>query len=374
LFYLRWNTAAVPSGGKDQKRVDPRRWGKKWISLIYWFDLYELGGLLSNSQSTTNITVILCAYTEQRWDELGAAIRSLQSQTLLPTEIILIIDHNPALYQRACREITGIQIAENQSARGLSGARNTGIALSQGPILAFMDEDASAEPNWLALIAQAYRDPHVLGAGGAILPQWTGPRPAWFPEEFNWVVGCTYKGLPETAAPVRNLIGCNMSFRREIFEAAGGFKTGMGRVGTLPVGCEETELCIRASRHFPHQDFIYIPDARVWHRVPPSRTALRYFLDRCFSEGLSKAQVAHFVGAERGLASERAYSLHTLPRGVFRGLRDFFLHGDLSGVGRAFAIFTGLGLTTAGYAAGTVMDRFRSTPARDQELSGEVEY
>jgi glucosyl-dolichyl phosphate glucuronosyltransferase len=301
------------------------------------------------------------------------AVDSLEKQTLLPEEIILVIDHNPALYELARQEFVGVSVVENQFTRGLSGARNTGILLAHGAILAFIDEDAIAEPTWLERLLRVYNDPNVMGAGGAILPYWTELQPAWFPEEFNWVIGCTYKGMPETVAPVRNLIGCNMSFRREVFDVAGGFRTGMGRIGILPLGCEETELCIRAGRFYPKKELLYLPGAMVRHRVPPSRARLGYFLDRCYSEGLSKAQVARFVGANRGLATERAYTLHTLPAGVLHGLRDLLAHRDLFGLGRALAIIAGLGFTTFGYILGHAAELLRRTPA-DGQLSGEADY
>ncbi len=302
------------------------------------------------------------------------AVDSLKSQTVLPQEIILVIDHNPALYERACREIVGVQVLENSFTRGLSGARNSGISHAHGAILAFMDEDAIAEPEWLERLLYVYSDPNVIGAGGAILPLWTGAQPVWFPEEFNWVIGCTYKGLPETVAPIRNLIGCNMSFRREIFDVAGGFRTGMGRIGVLPIGCEETELCIRAGRFYPNKELLYLPGAVVRHRVPPSRARLGYFIDRCYSEGLSKAQVARFVGAKRGLASERAYTLHTLPAAVVHGLGDLLLHRDLSGLGRALAVVAGLGFTTIGYILGEIAELLRRISPADRQLSGEANY
>src|SRR5439155_54307 len=83
-----------------------------------------------------------------------------------------------------------------------------------------------------------------------------GERPTWHPPEFGWVVGCSYRGLPVEPAPVRNLIGCNMSMRRELFDAVGGFTHGIGRIGTIPLGCEETEWCIRVRQRFPELEFL----------------------------------------------------------------------------------------------------------------------
>ncbi|MBI5566629.1 MAG: glycosyltransferase family 2 protein [Chloroflexi bacterium] len=298
------------------------------------------------------ISVIICAYTEDRWSELAAAVESVRQQTLPAHEIIVVIDHNPPLLARARNQLNEVVVIENRQPRGLSGARNSGGAIASGDIIAFMDEDATAAPDWLAQLIGPYADPDVLGVGGAIEPKWLNGRPNWFPAEFDWVVGCTYRGLPETLRRVRNLIGCNMSLRREVFQQIGGFRSGIGRVGTRPVGCEETELCIRLNQQQPHSVLLYEPRSRVCHRVPKSRSSWRYFSTRCYAEGLSKALVARFVGANDGLSSERTYAFQTLPRGVARGIFDVIQRGDWSGFARAAAITIGLLLTTAGYAMG----------------------
>jgi glycosyltransferase involved in cell wall biosynthesis/GT2 family glycosyltransferase len=300
---------------------------------------------------TCDVSVIICAYTEIRWNELCAAVESVRGQTCPPKEIILVIDHNPALCERARRQFLRETVIENQEGKGLSGARNSGIAIASGQVIAFMDEDAAAEPDWLERLLQGYSDPFVCGVGGAIQPHWLMQPPGWFPDEFNWVIGCTYKGMPEQPAPVRNLIGANMSFERKVFGAHGGFQSGLGRVGSLPMGCEETEFCIRVQQRRPGQKFLYEPDALVRHRVPGKRGTWRYFASRCFSEGISKAAVSRLVGGRDGLASERAYTWHTLPAGMLRGVLDG-LRGHAAGFGRAAAILGGLVITGMGYMWG----------------------
>jgi len=235
-------------------------------------------------------------------------------------------------------------VVENSESPGLGGARNSGLAAAEGEIVAYLDDDALASSGWLAHLAAAYADPVVAGAGGAIEPIWESQKPRWFPEEFAWVVGCTYRGLPESNARVRNLIGCNMSYRRELLSALDGFRLGYG--------CDETELCLRLTDRWPERVLLYVPAAAVRHRVPADRGRWRHFRSRCYFEGRSKAVVAWLAGAGKGLASERAYTLRTLPQGILRGLADTVLRRDPSGAGRSAAIAAGLAVTTAGYVSG----------------------
>jgi GT2 family glycosyltransferase len=305
------------------------------------------------SGAAPSVSVIVCAYTDRRWDELLAAVESVAAQTVAPLETIVVADHNPALLDRVRRRLPAVRALGNSAPRGLSGARNSGIAVARGEVIAFLDDDAVAEPDWLERLLAPYADPAVIGVGGAVEPLWERRRPRFMPDEFDWVVGCTYRGMPLGRGPVRNVIGANMSLRRSVFTAIGGFRTDVGRVGTRPLGCEETELCIRARRRLPGSEIIYEPRARVRHRVPRDRAAWRYFRARCWSEGLSKAAVARAAGRDDGLASERRYVTSTLPRGVVRGLGDAFT-GDAGGLARAGSIVAGLTITTAGYAAGTL--------------------
>lgn len=315
------------------------------------------------------ISVIICAYTENRWADLLAAVRSIQKQRTAPAEIIVVIDHNRTLWQRAVAALPDVQVIENRQQQGLSGARNSGVAVARGDIVAFMDEDAIAESTWLSYLAAAYQRPQVMGVGGAITATWELGRPGWFPSEFDWVVGCTYHGMPTTPMPVRNLIGCNMSFRRELFTTIGGFRQDIGRIGTRPVGCEETEFCIRAHQRWPGRTLLYQPLARVYHHVPAQRASWRYFYTRCYAEGLSKAQVTQSVGAQDGLADERRYTLRTLPQGALLGLRDGCWRGDVGGFGRLTAITTGLAVTTVGYVTGQTKRLFRKAQTTTSPLT-----
>ena len=319
----------------------------------------------SGAVPSPTISVVICTYTGGRWHQLLDAVESVAAQTRTPLDIVVVVDHDPLLLRRVASELPNVVGVENRGARGLSGARNSGIEVARGDVVAFLDDDAVAAPDWLEQLAQPYTDVLVLGVGGAIAPVWER-RPRWFPAEFEWVVGCSYRGMPVASGGVRNVIGANMSFRRFLLVELGGFQSGIGRIGTRPVGCEETEFCIRAGRAHPGGAIVYEPQARVRHHVPESRASWSYFVSRCYAEGLSKAQVVRSVGANRGLSTERSYALRALPSGVFIALGDAVTLRDPSGVLRSAAIVLGLMTATIGFAAG----RLKGILNRDRAPSG----
>lgn len=326
-----------------------------------------------------DFSVVICVYTEDRWEDILAAVDSVREQSRPALETLLVVDHNPALLARLDQEYEeyravghpgpAVRVLANTGPRGLSAGRNTGIAASRGSIVAFLDDDAVAERDWLRHMASGYADPLVMAVGGRTVPSWvSGRRPVWFPAEFDWVVGCAYKGLPHGRAPVRNVLGGNASYRRTAFDAVGGFATGIGRDGDKrPLGCEETEFCIRLTRARPEAVLLFDDRAVIHHKVPVDRERFRYFRDRAYAEGLSKAQVTRRVGMSRGLKSERHYTARVLPAGVARGLRDALL-GRRGGAGRAGAIVVGVAAATAGYVVGTFRARRDGSPYRVADL------
>jgi glucosyl-dolichyl phosphate glucuronosyltransferase len=301
----------------------------------------------------STLTVLICAYTLERWSDIEAAVDSLRRQTRHPDQVVLVVDHNEALFERARHAFPDVTCLPSAGPPGLSGARNTGVGVAHGDIVAFLDDDAVAEPDWAERLLAAYSDPNVLGVGGGVVPDWRAPRPGWMPEEFLWVIGCSYRGLPRGRAEIRNPIGANMSFRRDVFEAVGAFDPSVGRLGKDAGGCEETEFSVRARRHFAAGRIVVEPSAVCRHAVTPDRVTRQYFRRRCRAEGRSKAVVSALTRGDAALTTERLYVLRTLPAGVAGGLRDL-VRGDRAGGGRAWRIVEGVTLTAVSYLGARV--------------------
>lgn len=328
--------------------------------------------------SSRTTCVVICAYTFDRWDDLTAAVRSALDQDLRPDEVLVVIDHNDALLQRTAQEFSAdrrVRVRPNVGRQGLSGARNTAVQETDADIVVFLDDDATAQPGWLEALVAPYVDDRVVSVGGAAVPRFPADRgrPVTLPcapaegsrtarGELDWVVGCTYAGQPLSLAEVRNVMGCNMSFRRSVFDQVGGFSEDLGRVGTTPLGCEETELCIRAGLAQPTARILFEPKALVSHRVTEQRLTWGYLRHRSYAEGLSKAAVARMTRRDSALSTERSYVVSVLPRAVLRELGSAFKRKRTNrpGVLGAIAMVVALSATVAGYGWGTVALAVRS--------------
>jgi GT2 family glycosyltransferase len=264
------------------------------------------------------VSIVIPTHSEQRWNALVRTIASARSQTYAPAEIVVVVDHNPALYRRARRDLAGVTVLENLYAQGVSGNRNTGAFHTSTSLIAFLDDDTVACPEWLEYLVQAVAaDPAVVGAGGGIDPAWEGARPSWMPEEFLWAVGGSYAGMPTTTAPIRNVWSASMIVRRDTFLSVGGFRTGFGKLGNQNRP-EDTELCLRMSA-LAGGHWMYVPAAVIRHEVPANRSTFGFFLRRCYAEGRGKVAMAGLLDGSQSLGSERDY-LRSLPRAVLRNL------------------------------------------------------
>jgi glucosyl-dolichyl phosphate glucuronosyltransferase len=324
----------------------------------------------SSNPSETGVSVIICTHSERRWQYLIRAIQSVFDQSVQPKEIIVVVDHNDFLQKKVISTFPGIRCVSNPSIKGASGSKNTGVSTASAEIVFFLDDDAYADKDWIKELSAELNENSIMGAGGATLPDWTNTAPLWLPEEFYWVIGCTHKGMPEQRSFVRNLIACNMAVRKEVFQAIGGFRDGIGPNGTAALGCEETEFCIRANQHYSRQIWIHQPIAKAYHNVPPSRCTWRYFLKRCFGEGISKALIKRFVGSQAALSSELAYLIHDIPGGVFKAIGAFVSGKGFHHFQRAISILVGLSVTALGYIWGGI--RFSLNKPSAYASKGEV--
>jgi glucosyl-dolichyl phosphate glucuronosyltransferase len=296
-------------------------------------------------------SIVITCFTDKRWSQLAAAIDSALSQTLTAQEVIVVVDGNDDLLSRVKHRWPQIRVMANHFDRGASGARNTGAFQARSPVVAFLDDDAEADPKWLELLVQCFEDDSVVGVGGEVTAAWADRQPTWFPDEFAWVVGASYRGLHDDVAEVRNVWAENMAVRTERFLAVGGFRLGFGKVGTRS-SPEDTDLCIRMT--LGGGRWLYVPAAQVAHHVPAERSTFGFFLRRCFVEGVGKAALARLTSFE-SLSTERDYLRQVIPQAIYRDLREAVASRRLPPAARACAMVAGLTSAAVGYARGQLL-------------------
>lgn len=253
------------------------------------------------------VSVVVSTYTAERLHDVLRCLSSLKEQTVPPAEIILVLDPSDTLFRRYRSRVPSDIMVISSDKVGLSYARNVGIVKAEGEIVAFVDDDAMADKKWLENLVRLYSDPLVMGAGGSVVANWEVKQPKWFPEELNWIVGCSYKGLPTRRSAIRNPIGCNMSFRKKVFEKIGYFRLDIGRFGRKLLSKEETELSIRVLKGIPNSKIIYEPQAIVYHKVSRNRASLKYIWTRSFYEGVSNDMISLESKSVRVTSAEASY-------------------------------------------------------------------
>jgi GT2 family glycosyltransferase len=298
--------------------------------------------------------VVVCAATRDREPLLRACIRSLGEGTRTPDEILVVIDGNPGLEASVASWLPGAVRLLRSDGEGISASRNIGLSAARSEIVAFVDDDALVDSEWLSCVLEQFEaSEELLGVGGAVEPCWDGDR-RWLPDELLWVVGCTYAGHRRDSGPIRNPIGCNMAFRRRELTEAGGFAPDFGKRGAALTTCDETELGLRIERLYGPGRIRSAPAARVRHVIPGSRIGWKKLAVRCVSEGLAKRRLCHLYG-DSALSAERTYArelvTHAAPRLFVRGVvrRD---RRSLLGAG---AILLSLAVTAGAYAAGSLV-------------------
>ncbi len=317
------------------------------------------------------VSAVICAYTEERWPLLVRSVASVLQQERRPLEVIVCVDHNDALLERCRRQwahgpgdgpVPVVVIASKYDGHQGS-SRNSALEIADGDIVAFLDDDARAEPDWLARLLAPYEDARVVAVGGAPLPEFEGKRPGWFPFEFDWVFGCAYPGLAESRAIPARLIGATMSARHKALVSIGGFHRDHH---------EDLDMCHRLVHMYPAALIVYEPAALVRHHVPEARTTWSYFWRRCYFVNKWKVEAFHQMEEAASMSADIGFVSRALTRGVPRGLGQA-LRGDLWGAARAAAIVVGIALAGVGNLAGQgvlLLGRGRSRRrARDVEGS-----
>lgn len=254
--------------------------------------------------------------THNRSEQLIAALESVVRQDLPAGEWeCLVVDNNStddtaerfAAFAAAHPACDLRMVAESRP--GVSYARNRGMAETTTPCMVFIDDDERVNAGFL----RAYRDffaahPEAAVAGGRIVAEYPTGRPAWMSRYAEMPIanpmdyGAQVRPFPAGRVPG----GGNMAFRRSVAAAYGGFDPSLGRVDGQLIGGEENDFFERLLRG--GETIWYVPDAVMWHIIPPSKLTEAYFRRLCYNVGVSqrlRARIHRRVGKSRVLEAAK---------------------------------------------------------------------
>lgn len=237
-----------------------------------------------------NISVVVCTYTMDRYDDFAEAVESALRQTHDRIEVVLVSDGNEEVADRMSDDFghfDSVRVHCTDENRGISYARTRGAELATGELVAFLDDDAIATDDWIETLVETYESTDAYAVGGRLDPQWLAGQPSFLAEEFYWLIGCTERGFADHLEEVRNTYGSNIVFNREVFLDIGGYDEETGRKGDSHVQAHEAPACIRMREQYG-RGVVYNDEAVVYHKIFEYRTDFRWLVGRAFWQGYSK--------------------------------------------------------------------------------------
>jgi len=254
----------------------------------------------------SDVAVVVC--TRNRPVLLRRALASLAAQTLARNRYeIVVVDNGDGSGAVVAQEADAdliLRVAEP----GVSRTRNTGWRAATAPRLAFLDDDAEADPDWLELGLEILARSGATSTGGPILPLYDAQPPPWFRDEYELR---TWGDEERLLVPGESFSGSNLFLIREVLDAIGGFDDRLGmRADEIAVG--EEPLFFEQLWRRSDTCVIYSPRLIVRHRVPPLKTTVGYQLRRAAAAGEAWAMQSSSGRHDFGRATRDASAVPVL--------------------------------------------------------------
>ena len=240
-------------------------------------------------------SIVVCTYN--RCELLRELLLNLRDQSAdKDTYEIIVVDNNSTDATSLVAEEIGKEgkpevIYVKESRQGLSFARNAGAFRSNGEIIGYLDDDSTVDSNWVENLCKVYNDfPHAACVGGRIEPKWPVKRPEWLPKslERNYGVFDLGNDIKVVEYPA-NVLGGNISVRKEVFLRVDGFSVKLGRSIRDLLSNEEKDFCHRIQKS--DGIVMYTPHALVYHKVHPERLNEAFLLRRAYWQGVSNVRL-----------------------------------------------------------------------------------
>ena len=300
------------------------------------------------------VSVVIATHTLDRWELLVDAVTSALAQSQPPQEVIVAVDHNPELAEAARDRFADdpVTVVDSRYPGRSGSTKNSGLEVTKGDLVVFIDDDVSAPSDLLARLLHIYAtSPETQAIGVNAVPRFESERPRWLPYEFDWAFGCSYRGLPTRRGPMGRMIGSCMSARREALFAVAGFHADHH---------DDLDISHRIISRYGYDSLVFEPGIEVRHFVPDERVKFRYFAQRVFETNRDKVRVMRDLADGGNHRSDVSF----VARFLLRYLPGYLLSPRSGGWARAAAGLTAVALAALGNALGRLdLVLGRTTPA-----------
>lgn len=230
---------------------------------------------LSAMETGDPVTASVVVATYNRPGHVQTCLEHLRRQTVQPRETV-VVDASPGPETRdVVAGYPDVVYLRNERGRGSTAtSRAIGIAVCTGDVVAFIDDDAFADPTWLAELLTRYDDARVGAVGGLARNRRPGEENEGVDEIGRLLPDGRLTGNfaadPGHDVDVDHLLGANMSVRRSVVRELGGIHDH------YPGTClrEETDIVLRIGK--AGYRIIYTPSAAVDHIPGPYAKGQRF--------------------------------------------------------------------------------------------------
>lgn len=224
------------------------------------------------------IAIVICTYNRDKY--LKEALESIAAQTFNRTFFEAAIIDNNSTDSTAAVAKTFIETNSTlkiryffEKQKGLSFARNRGIQETSAPVIAYVDDDAILSPDYLKELDRFFKtNISAVGAGGRVIPKYEEDKePVWMNKYLNGFIGKVEFGneTKKFSKKMKYPAGCNMIYKREILQKAGGFNN------ELTFRSDDKDIFLRI-KNFSGEIY-YLPGAYVYHNIDNRRLQFENF-------------------------------------------------------------------------------------------------
>jgi glycosyltransferase involved in cell wall biosynthesis len=278
------------------------------------------------------ISAVICSYNRARF--IIDAVESIFNQDFDKEQLeVIVVDNNSKDNTLALLEAYKKQHPNyafryfTETQQGVAYTRTRCAKEAHGEIVAYLDDDSTAQPGWLKEIVHFFdAHPEVYSTGGKITPVFLTGIPDWYSKYFFGLVGnFDFADHVKQMTGKRYPCGANMAFRKKVFEEIGYFNPELGRKGNGLIATEEKDIYLRILNY--GKQVYFLPQVEVLHKVESNKFDTTYVRKHSMGIGAGERLLwkGHYLKLSIKLLEYKAKWIYAILYGI-----GFLIRGQWS--------------------------------------------